>query len=194
MRFGKPSTLLQALIISFALSATASAAFIHIDDSNLSTITISAGDFEGAFFVNGNLLTNGLGNSASITLVDGIYDFMGTYTDLNQASSFDINILFALSGTPEVATSGIELSGSNDNSANVAGLITGFTDSSSGFLTALPTLVQNGQTGTANLSLLTVTFISENAVSANPIPEPATMALIGLGVAGIAALRRKIAK
>ncbi len=64
--------ILLASVAAFSLAAgamePANAAFINIDDSDPNTITINAGDFEGGFSVNGNLLTSGLGNSGSITL------------------------------------------------------------------------------------------------------------------------------
>ena len=70
-----------ALATTFGFSAPASAAFITIDDRNVNSVTISAGDFEGGFFVNGDLLTTGLGNSGSVTLADGGFTISGSWID-----------------------------------------------------------------------------------------------------------------
>jgi len=61
-------------VAALTLSVPASAAFITIDDSDLATITITAGDFEEGFFVDGNLLTSGLGNSARSLCRWGLHD------------------------------------------------------------------------------------------------------------------------
>lgn len=54
--------------LAMCLTAPAHAAFVTIDDSHPDLVTITAGDFEGGFFVNGTLLSSCLGSSASITL------------------------------------------------------------------------------------------------------------------------------
>ena len=177
-------------IACFAFSAPAQAAFIAIDDSNPTTITITAGDFEGGFSVNGNLLTTGLGNSGSITLADGGYSISGNWIDLGQADGTRVDLLFALPGNPTFSTSGIEFGASSDGTnATLGGSFGGYVDPSLYFSTGLPTLAQDGQTGTAGMPFLSVSFISEN-----PIPEPATLALVGLALAGISGARRKTAR
>lgn len=77
---------LVAVVASIWFSAPVSAAYVAIDDSDLTQVTITAGDFEGGFSVNGSLLTTGLGNSGSIMLADGGYSISGSWIDLGQAN------------------------------------------------------------------------------------------------------------
>lgn len=173
-----------------ALSMPASAAFIHIDDSDLSNITITAGDFERGFSVNGTELTSGLGNSASITLADGLlHTIGGTWDDNGLADNVRLDLLFALAGDPDFATSGIEfLATTAGGFATLSGTIGGFLDSSLYFSTTVTTLLQDGQTGGGAVPFLTVLFTSE--VPPTSVPTPGTLALVGLGGA-LLALRRR---
>ena len=171
-----------------ALSMPATAAFISVDDSDPLNITITAGDFEGGFFVNGNLLTTGVGNSASITLVDGGYTISGSWIDLGAADDTRVDLLFALAGNPGFSTSGIEFGAVSDGfNATLTGSFGGYIDPSLYFPTALPTLLQNGQTGIAGVPFLSVEFTSEVPTG---VPTPGTLALVGLGGALLAFRRR----
>ena len=166
----------------------ASAAYISIDDSNLSTITITAGDFEQGFSVNGNLLTSGLGNSGSLTLNDGGFNISGSWIDLGGASGARVDLLFALFGNPTFATSGIEFGATSDGFlGTLSGSFGGYLDPFSYFFTGLPTLGQDGQTAYGSMAYLSVSFVSE------AVPEPGSLALAGLALAGLATLRRKVA-
>lgn len=167
-------TLAVAMLASVVLPAQA--AYISIDDSDANTITITAGDFEDGFYVNGSLLTSGLGNGASLTLADGIvYSFNGSWVDLGLSGS-STNRYFGLGG---VVYSGVESSAA---SAGVFGTITG---DFAGFDPAVPygsnplVLPQDGSSADFSYPYLSATFHSEAAV-----PEPGTLAL--LGAAGLA--------
>ena len=175
-----------ASIACLAISAPASAAFIAVDDSDPLTITITAGDFEGGFSVNGNLLTSGLGNSASITLADGGYSISGSWIDLGQAGGARVDLLFALPVNPTFSTSGIEFGATTDGSlGTLNGSFGGYIDPTFYFPTGLPTLPQDGRTGFAGMPFLSVSFVSEQA-----LPEPGTLALMGLGAALVGWRRR----
>lgn len=72
----------SALILSALAIATVNtrAAFITIDDSVSGSVTISAGDFENNFRVNGITLSNGLFSSGSLTVSAGTtLDFTGSW-------------------------------------------------------------------------------------------------------------------
>jgi len=178
---------LSAALTALAFCQAAPAAYINIDDSDPNTVTITAGDFEGGFSVNGNQITSGLGNSGSVTLADSAYNLSGSWIDLGQAANGFLGLYFALAGDPTSVTSGIALYSSSDgtwatlNGGSSFGAFFGITY----FTTGDPTLVQNGQTGYGGLPYLSVEFTSES------VPEPASVALVGLGLAGLGFARRQ---
>ena len=185
--------ILLASVAALGLAAgamdPASAAFINNDDSDPDTITISAGDFERGFSVNGNLLTTGLGNSGSITLPDGGYSISGTWIDLGAAQGQRVDIQFALPGNPTFATSGIEFGATSaSNLATLSGSFGGFVDPSLYFFTGVPTVAQDGHTENGGVAFLSVSFVSEN-----PVPAPASALLLGSLLPALAALRRRAA-
>ena len=178
-----------AAVFGVGFSAPALAAFIAIDDSDPANITISAGDFEGGFSVNGSLLTIGLGSSASLTLPDGGNSISGTWIDLGEANNTRVDLLFALPGNPTFTTSGIEFGVTSDGTnATLSGSFGGFIDPSFYFFTTLPTLPQDGGTGIGGVAFLSVSFISEGV---GAVPEPGTLALLGLAAAVLLGLRRR---
>lgn len=182
----KKSWPLTAAVVA-ALATPAQGAFITIDDSDPNTITITAGDFEGGFSVDGNLLTTGLGNSNSITLPDGGYSISGSWIDLGLAAGTRVDILFALPGNPTFSTSGIEFGAvAGGVGAQLAGSFGGFVDPTLYFSTALPTLPQDGATANGSTAFLTVSFKSEAAA----VPEPGTLSLLGLALFGMLLRRR----
>lgn len=176
-----------AATLAAACALPAHAAFISIDDSDPSTITITAGDFEGGFSVNGTLLTTGLGNSGSITLADGGYSIQGSWFDLGRADQTRVDLLFALASDPTFSTSGIEFGASSVNgTATLTGSFGGFIDPSLYFSTTRTTHLQDGRTVADGTAFLSVSFRSEAAA----VPLPGTLALAGLGLLALARRRR----
>lgn len=184
MKFGLIGKLTAAAAVAACMAAPSQAAFIAIDDSDPSTITITAGDFEGGFSVNGVLLTTGLGSSGSITLPDGGYTIQGTWIDNGAADATRVDILFSLSD-PTFVTSGIEFGATSDGrNATLTGSFGGFVDPSLYFPTGLPTNPQDGRTVLGATAFLSVSFTSE-------IPTPGSLALAGLALMGLPLLRRR---
>lgn len=184
------------VLASLALSFSASAAYVIIDDSDSNTITLTAGDFDGGFYVNEMLLTKGVGNSASQTFLDGIpvaikfyWDTHGQYVYPDWASIYFGPVA---SPTGGVITSGIEVVVPTDYILQpyylMGGGFVGFDVSNYYGPTVHAVLEQNGQTGSGSFPYLTVSFKSEVASS---VPEPAAATLMGVGLAVTLAYARR---
>jgi hypothetical protein len=164
----------------------ANAAFISIDDSDVDSITITVGDFENCFSVNMVQLTCGLGNSNSITLLDGlIHSFEGSWIDLGGSGTTGEHY-FGLLGD---VFSGVEWTAATDGFVGtISGLFTGldsccnYGPPSNGILNP-----QDGSARDFSQPYSRNTFTSEAA----PVPEPSTLALFGIGLFGVGLARRK---
>jgi hypothetical protein len=168
---------LKLFVLGFSLlmlsAIPSQAAFISFDDSNPFTITVTAGDFENGFFVNGNLLTTGIGDSASITLPDGGNNFSGSWIDLGFSDGSQHQILFALPSDPTAVTSGATYSATTDgNNGTITGTFGGFVGTP--YFGSAGTFPQDGSTQFDSEPFLTISFTSET-----PTPEPSTMLLMG---------------
>ncbi len=190
MKSGFFTKIASAVALAGALVAPSQAAFISIDDSDPAFITITAGDFEGGFFVDGALLTIGLGSSGSITFPDGGHSISGSWIDLGATpAGARVDLLFALASDPAFATSGIEFAASTDGFfGTLGGSFGGFIDPTLYFATPLPTTPQDGHTEFGSVPFLSVSFKSEAV-----LPTPGTLALTGLLLVGLPLLRRRVA-
>jgi hypothetical protein len=175
---------LLSLSAAVLLSTPASAAFLVIDDSNLTTITISAGDFEGGFSLNGVQKTIGLGNSFTETLPDAGYTIQGTWIDLGQASG-RVDLLFAFPSAPFNVTSGVEFGMRSDGSKGTLNGSFGGLTGTTYFPATVPTFPQDGSSASGTPPFLSVQFTSESAV-----PEPSSF-LLALPAALLFFRRRK---
>ncbi len=131
--------------------------------------------------------TSAFGSITSITLEVLIIGMLYT-GNINPAGGAEVGNYLAIDGTPFAPVTGTT-DGRDLVSFNLAGLTPG-SHTFSVFAYGPTTTKYEGWGG---VDFATLTVRGESVVATSEVPEPATLALLGCGLLGIAALRRRIA-
>ena len=190
----KLSKLYAVIALSLGLCTQAGAAALTFDDTNPNhLITVSANDFEFALTVNGSPFQLGLNNPASGDFSEANpLNFRGRWKDRGQSGSGSRTIYLVQAGDPTQISDILRYSWSTNGST---GTIDGdFTSDLVNNLGLLPAglnpgdvFVENGQPVAFSLPFLVGTINSD----VDAVPEPATLALVSLALAGVAFTRRR---
>lgn len=173
---------------AFFLGAFASlsvhAAAISINATTPGSISFGACDFERGITVNGNSMGRcGVGSGGTVVVPGSTLSFEGTWYTIDAPSNNLVNVYFTSAADPTRYSSLFSYKVDKDGSySKITGSFTG----------GLNGLVPNGGiTATAGTPYLFDYAYLTGSVSTVAVPEPGTLALAGLAMVAMGAVRRR---
>ena len=190
-KLGAMATLVAGL---FSLaSSQAFAAALNFNDTNTNnTVTVSGCDFEGGLTVNGQSYGScGVGSGGTLTFPEtAAINFTGTWITHGGGGNGSRSIYLVESSDPTQISDILQYSWSTGSYYST---ITGsFQSSVSDNLGSLPGGVSASDIFVEGTTVdFGLAYLSGSIESSTDVPEPASFALFGFGLAGIAFLKRR---
>jgi hypothetical protein len=144
----------------------------------------TAGELVGSDFSAELLYLSG---SSYVAIPSSITPFLGTDGNAGSEAGFTTPVFAYIPGTSATGGTTVSLEWEAFNNVTIGGDAAGTITGQSGPFTVV---TSNNQNPTAN-DFTTATGFTGFTVATSSVPEPATMALVGLGAAGLLALRRR---